>query len=48
MDPIRLANAEELAAVLDRHDDVIAVLAGHAHSACATTYDLHGPAGCPC
>lgn len=40
MDRIRLANAEELAAVLDRHDDVVAVLAGHAHSACATTYSL--------
>ena len=39
MDPIRLTNPEDLAAVLDRHDDVIAVLAGHAHTACTTSYD---------
>lgn len=39
MDPIRLTNPEELAAVLDRHA-VTAVLVGHAHSACATSYHL--------
>jgi Icc protein len=38
MDPIRLDNPEKLAAVLARHDDVVAVLVGHAHTACATTY----------
>ncbi len=38
MDPIRLRNAADLAAVLVRHDDVAAVLTGHAHSACATTF----------
>ena len=38
MDPIRLTNAEQLAEVLDRHDGVAAVLVGHAHTACATTY----------
>ncbi|MFN8195441.1 MAG: metallophosphoesterase [Nocardioidaceae bacterium] len=44
MDPIRLVNAHALAAVLDRHDHVVAVLTGHAHSACATSYDvMHRP-----
>lgn len=38
MDPIGLRDAEELAAVLGRHDNVVAVLAGHAHTACATTF----------
>jgi Icc protein len=38
MDPIKLTNEEALAAVLDRHDDVLAVLVGHAHSACVTSY----------
>jgi 3',5'-cyclic AMP phosphodiesterase CpdA len=38
MDPIRLRNADELAAVLGRHDDVAAVLTGHAHTACVTTF----------
>ena len=38
MDPIRLTDADQLAAVLDRHEGVVAVLVGHAHSACATTY----------
>ena len=38
MDPIRLRNSEALASILDRHDDVVAVLVGHAHSACATAY----------
>ncbi|AKU19095.1 hypothetical protein VV02_18860 [Luteipulveratus mongoliensis] len=38
MDPIRLRNAEELAAVLERHDNVVATFVGHAHTACATTF----------
>ncbi len=38
MDPIRLRNSAELAAVLDRHRDVVAVLVGHAHSACTTAF----------
>ena len=38
MDPIRLENAGALAAVLDRHDDVVAVLVGHAHSACSFAF----------
>lgn len=38
MDPIRLRDADRLAEVLRRHDDVLAVLTGHAHTACATTF----------
>lgn len=38
MDPIGLRNAAELEAVLRRHDNVVATLAGHAHSACAMTF----------
>jgi 3',5'-cyclic AMP phosphodiesterase CpdA len=38
MYPIMLDNPDELAEVLDRHDHVLAVLVGHAHSACAATY----------
>lgn len=38
MDPIRLREADRLAEVLGRHDDVLAVLTGHAHTACATTF----------
>lgn len=38
MDPIRLRNADDLEEVLTRHDRVAAVLVGHAHTACATTY----------
>ena len=38
MDPIRLTNADALAQVLDRHADVLAVMVGHAHTACATSY----------
>lgn len=38
MDPILLREPEALAAVLARHDSVLAVLVGHAHTACATTY----------
>lgn len=37
MDPIRLREADRLAEVLGRHDDVLAVLTGHAHTACATS-----------
>lgn len=38
MDPIRLDDADALAEVLGRHDHVVAVLVGHAHTACATTW----------
>lgn len=38
MDPIRLDNADALAGVLGRHDNLVATLVGHAHTACATTY----------
>lgn len=38
MDPIRLRDAGNLEAVLRRHEDVVAVLVGHAHTACATTF----------
>lgn len=38
MDPIRLDNADALADVLSRHPDVRAVMVGHAHTACATTF----------
>jgi Icc protein len=38
MDPIRLVDGEALAAVLERHRHVVAVLVGHAHTMCATTY----------
>lgn len=38
MDPIGLRDGAELATVLGRHDNVIATLAGHAHSACAMTF----------
>jgi Icc protein len=38
MDPIKLANADQLAVVLERHEDVVAVLVGHAHTACASTF----------
>jgi 3',5'-cyclic AMP phosphodiesterase CpdA len=38
MDPIRLAGAERLEAVLRRHPRVLAVLVGHAHTAAATTF----------
>lgn len=36
MDPIRLRNDDDLARVLAGHEDVVAVLTGHAHTACAT------------
>lgn len=38
MDPIRLQNADDLAAVISRHDNVVATLVGHAHTMCATTF----------
>jgi Icc protein len=38
MDPIRLREPEALAAVLGSHDDVRAVLVGHAHTMCASTF----------
>lgn len=38
MDEIGLRDADELAAVLRRHDNVVATLAGHAHTACAMTF----------
>ncbi|GAA4591476.1 metallophosphoesterase [Planotetraspora phitsanulokensis] len=38
VDDIRLREPERLARVLGRHDHVVAVLAGHAHTAAATTF----------
>jgi 3',5'-cyclic AMP phosphodiesterase CpdA len=38
MDPIRLLDADDLAAVIDHHPHVVAVLVGHAHSMSATTF----------
>ncbi|GGB27759.1 3',5'-cyclic adenosine monophosphate phosphodiesterase CpdA [Flexivirga endophytica] len=38
MDPIGLRDADQLEAVLRRHDNVVATLAGHAHTACAMTF----------
>jgi 3',5'-cyclic AMP phosphodiesterase CpdA len=38
MDPIALREPHRLEAVLRRHDSVLAVLVGHAHTACATTF----------
>ena len=38
MDPIRLDNGPELAAVLDRHPHVVATLVGHAHTMSAATF----------
>ena len=43
IDEILLTDPDGLAAVLDRHPGVIAVLCGHAHTAAATTF-----AGRPC
>jgi Icc protein len=37
-DVIRLSGEDRLAAVIDRHPQVVAVLCGHAHSAAATTF----------
>jgi Icc protein len=39
MDPIKLTTAQRLAEVLTQHDNVIAVLVGHAHTMAATTFD---------
>lgn len=38
MDPIRLEDGDALAEVVGRHEHVVAVLVGHAHTACATTF----------
>ena len=38
MDPIRLMDANALAAVIDHHPHVVATLVGHAHTMCVTTY----------
>ncbi|MEU8261713.1 metallophosphoesterase [Micromonospora sp. NPDC048999] len=37
-DNVKLTNAAELEAVLRRHGNVVAVLVGHAHTMCATTF----------
>jgi 3',5'-cyclic AMP phosphodiesterase CpdA len=38
MDPIRLMDGDELAAVIDHHPHVVATLVGHAHTMSATTF----------
>ncbi len=38
MDPIRLMDGDDLAAVLDHHPHVVAILVGHAHTMGATTF----------
>jgi 3',5'-cyclic AMP phosphodiesterase CpdA len=38
VDEIRLFGAERLAAAIQRHPDVVAVLCGHAHTGAATTF----------
>src|SRR5205814_838610 len=38
MDAIRLGDGAALAAVLDRHPRVVAVLCGHAHTAASTVF----------
>jgi 3',5'-cyclic AMP phosphodiesterase CpdA len=38
MDPIRLVDGDDLAAVLDHHPHVVATLVGHAHTMSATTF----------
>jgi 3',5'-cyclic AMP phosphodiesterase CpdA len=38
MDPIKLSRAERLAEVLTQHDNVVAVLVGHAHTMATTTF----------
>jgi hypothetical protein len=38
MDPIKLTAAQRLAEVLDQHDNVVAVLVGHAHTMATTTF----------
>jgi 3',5'-cyclic AMP phosphodiesterase CpdA len=38
MDPIRLVDGDQLAAVLDHHPQVLATLVGHAHTMAVTTF----------
>jgi 3',5'-cyclic-AMP phosphodiesterase len=38
MDPIKLATAQRLGEVLAQHDNVLAVLVGHAHTMATTTF----------
>jgi 3',5'-cyclic AMP phosphodiesterase CpdA len=38
MDPIKLTDGDELAAVLGRHEHVVATLVGHAHTMATTTF----------
>jgi 3',5'-cyclic-AMP phosphodiesterase len=38
MDPIKLTTAQRLAEVLTQHDNVVAVLVGHAHTMASTTF----------
>ena len=38
MDPIKLATTQRLGDVLARHDNVLAVLVGHAHTTATTTF----------
>jgi 3',5'-cyclic AMP phosphodiesterase CpdA len=38
MDPIRLTDGDDLAAVLDHHPHVVTTLVGHAHTMSATTF----------
>jgi len=38
MDPIRLMDGDDLAAVIERHPHVVATLVGHAHTMSTTTY----------
>ena len=38
MDPIKLADGDDLAAILIRHEHVVATLVGHAHTMATTTF----------
>jgi hypothetical protein len=38
MDPIRLVDADDLAAVLGRHPHVVATIVGHAHTMATSTF----------
>lgn len=46
MDPIRLLDPSGLGAVLARHEGLVALLVGHAHTACVASYDV-GPRALP-